>query len=423
MKYDSIRKAVAAAAETYGAEAVAREISSVTYSRAGSMTVRCVKNGRSGYAVSEQADEASAEELVRIACENALIIDDEDTVGLFGGSERYETVEEPACEIPDADALKAHTMALQTRALAASDKVVEGTQSATSGGRRSRVFFNSLGLDLSYEHTDLYHYVGAAVKDGEDAANDYRIKRMSEESVEDTADKCVEDTLAKLGADTVPSGKYRVIFDSYSMRSLLGTFSSIFSARSAFLKTTLLAGKEGQPVAAANVSIVDDPFHPAKFGHCPFDAEGVATRRLDVVRNGVLQTLLYNRMFAKQLGGETTGNAADAKTVSPNGLFLAAGDLSKEALLAKLGNGLYITNLMGMHAGANVQSGDFSLQAEGFVVEDGVKVRAAKNFTVACNFYEMLKQVEDLSDTVDFGAFGNFGSPDVLVRDISVSGK
>ena len=128
-------------------------------------------------------------------------------------------------------------------------------------------------------------------------------------------------------------------------------------------------------------------------------------------------------MYAKKCGKETTGNASSAKGVSPKGLYIEKGSYTSDELLEKLGNGLYITGLNGMHAGANTQSGDFSLQAEGFLVEGGKKTRPVKNITVADNFYNLIKKVEGLSDTVDFGATSIFGAPDCMFSDVSISGK
>ena len=95
----------------------------------------------------------------------------------------------------------------------------------------------------------------------------------------------------------------------------------------------------------------------------------------------------------------------------------------EEALMEKLGDGLYLTSLQGLHAGANVQSGDFSLQADGFLVKDGKKAAPIKNFTVADNFFQLLKKVEDVSSEVKFGVGSDFGAPEVLLTGIAVSGK
>ena len=88
-----------------------------------------------------------------------------------------------------------------------------------------------------------------------------------------------------------------------------------------------------------------------------------------------------------------------------------------------MGDGLYLTSLQGLHAGANVQSGDFSLQADGFLVEKGVKTAPVKNFTVAGNFFQLLKQVTAVSDEVKFGVGSDYGAPDVLLSGMAISGK
>ena len=409
--------------ENAGAEALKDEISSVSYSLSGSMKVRCVKNGKSGYASSELVTPEAAAELCEQACDSAGIIDEADEVPLFAGSDHYEDVHDDVPALMSTEDMKAHTLELQRKAYAASDKIVDGTQSFTNGMKLTQTMLNSAGLNLSYACGLNYHGVAAAVKNGEDAAEEYRLADVTKESADVSVEKAVTTALSKLGAESVDSGKYNLIMDSDTVRSLLSTYSSVFSARSAYMKTTLLAGKEGEVVGSEKLTLVDDPFYPEKFGHCPFDGEGVAVYRKNVIEKGVLNTLLYNRMYGKLLGTETTGNALDAKSIEPKGLYVAAGELSKEDLMKKLGNGLYITSLNGLHAGANIQSGDFSLQAEGFLVENGQKSRPVKNFTVADNFFQLLKKVDALSDKVEFSLTSDFGSPEILFTDISVSGK
>ena len=433
-----IRNAVAAAAKQFGAEeyeltitdkentgveALKKEVSSVSYARSGSMTVRCVVGGKSGYAASELLTPEAAAQIVETACDNAGVVDDPDQVGLFPGSEHYETSRDTAIELPDTDSLKERALQLQELAYAADHKIIDGTQSFVTGMNIIQDVMNSAGLQLHYETGLVYQGLMAAIKDGEEAADDFAIADISKKTVQETVDKAVSGALSKLGADTVPSGKYNIIMDSSTVESLLHTYASVFSARSAFLKTTLLAGKEGEMVASENVTLIDDPFYPEKFGHCPFDGEGVAVYAKNVIENGKLNTLLYNRMYAKLMGKETTGNAADATHIEPKGLYFAPGTLSNEELMKRLGDGLYLTGLQGLHAGANVQSGDFSLQAEGFLVKDGVKASPVKNFTVADNFFQLLKKVDALSSQVKFGVGSDFGSPEILFTDVAVSGK
>ena len=438
MDMDLIRNAVADAARRFGAEeyeltvstkedtgveALKKEISGVSYARSGSMVVRCVVGGKSGYAISELVTPEAAEGIVETACDNATVVDDADQVGLFPGSEHYEKSNDKAMELPDTDALKERCLKLQELAYAADPRVIDGTQTFVTGMNLVRDVMNSAGLRLHYETGLVYQGIAAAVKDGEEAADEFCLTDVSKKSVEETVEKAVSGALSKLGADTVPSGKYNIIMDSATVVELLKTYATVFSARSAFMKTTLLADKEGQMIANENVTLIDDPFYPEKFGHCPFDGEGVAVYAKNVIENGKLNTLLYNRMYGKLLGKDTTGNAASATHIEPKGLYFAPGTLSNEELMKKLGDGLYLTGLQGLHAGANVQSGDFSLQAEGFRVENGIKTAPVKNFTIAGNFYNLLKQVDALSSQVKFGVGSDFGSPEILFTDVSVSGK
>ena len=433
-----IKNAVAEAAKRFGAEeyeltisskedtgvtALKKEIESVSYSRSGSMVVRCVVGGKSGYAASELVTPEAAAQIVETACDNAGVVDDADQVGLFPGSEAYAASRDTTVELPDTDALRERALRLQELAYAASEKVIDGTQTFVTGMNIVEDVMNSAGLQLHYETGLVYQGIMAAVRDGEEAADELCISDVTKKTVEQTVEKAVSGALSKLGADTVPSGKYHIIMDSSTVESLLRTYAPVFSARSAYLKTTLLAGKEGEMIASEHVTLIDDPFYPEKFGHCPFDGEGVAVYAKNIIEKGKLNTLLYNRMYAKLLGRETTGNAADATHIEPKGLYIAPGELTNEELLKKLGDGLYLTSVQGLHAGANVQSGDFSLQADGFLVRDGVKVAPIKNFTVADNFYRLLKKVEAVSSEVKFGVGSDFGSPEVLFTDISVSGK
>ena len=112
--------------------------------------------------------------------------------------------------------------------------------------------------------------------------------------------------------------------------------------------------------------------------------------------------------------------------VRPFTFCLAAGELSEEALLARAGNGVYINSLGGLHAGANVISGDFSLQSAGFLIENGKKTTPVKSFTVAGNFFDLLKQITAVANDLDVpnpGGMTSFGSPSVLVEGLSIAGK
>ena len=157
-----------------------------------------------------------------------------------------------------------------------------------------------------------------------------------------------------------------------------------------------------------------------------FDAEGSPTHKKCVIENGKLNTLLYNLKTAAVAGKKTTGNASKAGydaavAVRPFTMYLENGDLTEEELLAKAGNGVYITDLNGLHAGADPISGDFSLLAGGWLRKEG-KLQPVEQITVAGNFYELLKQVQTVGSDLDFPG-SSVGSPSVYVGEMPVAGQ
>lgn len=109
------------------------------------------------------------------------------------------------------------------------------------------------------------------------------------------------------------------------------------------------------------------------------------------------------------------------RPVAPTNLFFKPGRLTQEELLANLGDGLFLTEVTGLHAGANPVSGDFSLLSRGYEIKGGKIVRAVEEFTVAGNFYQLLKDITDVGGDLLFET-SPIGSPSVLVKSLSVAG-
>ena len=128
---------------------------------------------------------------------------------------------------------------------------------------------------------------------------------------------------------------------------------------------------------------------------------------------------------------ESTGNGqkgsyASPVSIAPYNFGINAGTDSDDELLAAVGNGIYITECKGFHAGANAVTGDFSIESAGFMIRDGKRAEPVKSFTVAGNFFDLLKQIDRLGNDVKWGIPGGFtvfGSPNVLVRGMSIAGK
>ena len=418
--------------ESIAAETLGDEISSFSSGVGGGIGFRCIVDGKMGYASSEVATAEAMDELVTSAVSNAKCIDSTDEVMIFRGSERYAEVDNGACTLLDAETVRDNALKLQRAIYAASDKVSDGTEASVFSEAMQIYLYNSYGLSLSNRVGISGAYAEAVVRDGDEAQNHFAMGEGARyEDYADLPSKAVTAALEKMGAQTVASGKYDVVFSGKQFRAFLAAFSSVFSAKQAQLGLSLLAGKEGTAVASEIVSIVDDPMRDASPMKTAFDGEGVATYRKNVIENGVLKTLLYDLTTAKKAGVETTANGqrggySSPVHIAPFAFSLAAGKDTEEDLFAAVSDGIYVTECKGFHAGANAVTGDFSIESAGFRIRNGKRAEPIKSFTVAGNFFDLLKQIERVADTVDWGISGGFtcfGSPAVLVRSMNVAGK
>lgn len=417
-------------AESTSVSAFQREINQFSSAVEGGVCFRCIRNGKMGYASTEHLSEKSAARIVKQALENAASLEAEEPVFLGEGGKTYARLEPSAIRIPETDALVSKVLSTQDQLYTAHPAVIDGCTTQGVAERSEIAIFNSRGLDL-HDETVLTGLVVAAVVQGEgEMANDYQIALGDLERIDTDAltKKAARGAWEKLGGEPAPTGKYPVIFDPEAMSDLLSTFSGVFSAEAARKGLSRLAGQEGKTIAASAVTLVDDPAYPGCFLQRSFDAEGSPACRKNIIESGVLNTLLYDLKNAALAGRETTGNASKANYDSPVGiqpftLYLAAGTVTEEDLLKKAENGVYIHSLGGLHAGANPVSGDFSLQSAGYLIEGGKKTARVKSFTVAGNFYDLLKNVVCVADNLEFPGMGTVGSPSVLVAGLSVAGK
>ena len=421
------------ASESTSVETFRHEINEFTASRDGGVCFRCIVNGKMGYASTEDLSAEQAKAVVVKAADSAALLESEEMVFLGEGGQEYETLDIQPATLPGADKLIAAALDVQEKLYAADPAVIDGSQSQGLIESSEIAIYNSKGLDLHYENTVTGLVASAVVSDGKEMENSFEIKlgKLEELDTAAIAAKAAAKAKAKLGGQVAPTGQYPVVFSPNAMCNLLSVYSGIFSSEAAQKGLSRLANAEGEMIAAEIVTLVDDPFHKDNPMPINFDAEGSPTHKKNVIEKGKLCTLLYNLKTAAVAGKATTGNASKAGydgavAVRPFTLYLENGTISEEELLQQVGNGVYINNLGGLHAGANPITGDFSLQSAGFMIEGGVKTTAVKSFTVAGNFYDLLKNITALANNCELPmAMGMtaFGSPSVRVDGLSIAGK
>lgn len=399
------------------------------YSTMNNMGVgfRCIVDDRAGYASTENLTEEEAKDLIDRALENARSIENEEKSFLHEKGDSYAEGTDPEETAPAGTVLIDLALGIQKEMYQADKRVSDGTQVQVVHSAECYALCNSNGLDLE-DRAEYDICVGMAlVADGGEMydGGKFQIGHLKDFDRKAIASEAVEDATSTVGAGGVASGKYTVVFSNKAMATLLQTYSPIFSAEQAQKGMSLLAGKEGEKIAADIVTIVDDPMYKDSVIKRTFDGEGVATYAKNVVEKGVLSTLLHNLKTAANAGVKTTGNASRASYasvvgVSPFIFYIQPGDAPD--LLQEAGEGIYVTEVTGLHAGANPVTGDFSLSSKGFLIAGGKKGAPVKNFTVSGNFFTLLKEIEKVGTDLEF-IRGKYGSPSVLAPNIAVAGK
>ena len=417
-------------AESTSVSVFQHSVNEFTGSIEGGVCFRCIVGGRMGYASTEALNEEQAASIVDRAADNAATLEADEPVFLAEGGLSYAPVTAEPYALPDTESLIAKVLDTQEKLYAADPAVVDGTETQGICERSETFIYNSKGLDLHSRNTLSGLVVGSVVTDGKEMANSYEVKlgELSSIDTDALAAKAAAEAKQKLGGEVAPTGQYPVVFAPSAMCNLLGVFSAIFSGENAQKGLSKLGGKEGEQIAAPTVTLVDDPFFPGSTRQRSFDAEGMPPFTKNVIEVGVFKTLLHNMKTANLAGCRTTGNASKAGydapvAVRPFTMYLVPGEKSEEEMIAPIGKGVYITSLGGLHAGANPITGDFSLQSSGFMIEEGKKTPFVKSFTVAGNFYGLLKDITEIASNLETPGMGAFGSPAVRVDGLSIAGK
>lgn len=227
-----------------------------------------------------------------------------------------------------------------------------------------------------------------------------------------------ERALSRLKARKIATVECPVLFESPLAAGLLGAFVQAVSGGALYRKSTFLLDSLGKQVLPKHIDIQEDPFVPRGKGSSPFDDEGVRVQARKVVDAGRVQGYFLSSYSARKLGMKTTGNSGGSHNLTFTSCLTKAGD-DLDAMLEKLGTGLFVTELMGQ--GVNYVTGDYSRGASGFWVERGRIAYPVHEITIAGNMKDMLKGIEAVgADTYNYGA-KTVGS--VLINRMKVAGS
>ncbi|KAA6458745.1 TldD/PmbA family protein [Acidobacteria bacterium AB60] len=247
------------------------------------------------------------------------------------------------------------------------------------------------------------------------------------ETPESVGAEAARRTLRRLGARRVPTQKVPIVFAPETARSLIGSIFEAASGDAIWRSASFLAGKLGESIGAASLTIIDDnlmllPNGVGGYGSSPFDGEGLPSRRTVVVDKGVLRNYLLNTYTARKLKMKSTHNAARGLAGTPGigagNLYLEPGTQTPEQILAGIPAGLYVTGLMGF--GTNLVTGDYSRGATGLWIENGELTHAVEEVTIAGNLAEMFFNVTAIGNDLVFR--GSVASPTLRIDGMTIAG-
>jgi len=410
------------------------EIDTYEISKLKTISVRGIYQGQMGYASSEKFEKGMEKELVDAVISNAKVITTKDIGIIYAGDKEYKQVNvynPDLHNVPMTDKIKL-LKNVEKAVYALNPAVSEVADNVYEESNVEVEIFNNLGLSLHRKNNYVTYYIDVVVKAPDGTSKDGMALRITNKfedlKVDEIAKEAVDEAMSKIGAAPIKSGSYKVVINNKMMASLLGVIVSSTYASNVQRGYSIFKDKIGKKIACPLVTIVEDPLMENSLSSCGFDDEGVATYKKTIVDKGELEMFLYNLKTAKKDGVKSSGNGykhsvTSSVDIDVSNTYLEPGITSFEDLLKGVGDGVLITSLQGMHSGLDAVSGNFSLQASGFVIKNGVKEKPINLITVAGNLYTMLNNIEMVGSDLGFNFSPSMKAPSVVVNGLVISGK
>ncbi len=341
----------------------------------------------------------------------------------------------PSRYAPEVDALGteqriAWAQELEAGARRASRKVAAVREASWSDGSGASLLLTQKGVRTPDAFTSCSASIDLAVADGKErqASWHWDVSRRPDLNLAAIGAEAALKGERKLNPQRLPAGKYAVVLHPEVAVDLLGIVAGRLDAESVLKQRSLFAGKLGQIIASPLLTLVDDgrlaegPGCPA-LGTEPWDAEGLPTRRNVLLQDGVLQTYLHTLKTAAEMGVAPTASAGRGFGSQPGAttfnLFPLAGQTSPERLYGMAGNGVLITEIMGLHT-VDPVSGDLSVGASGIRIRNGQLAEPVDKLTFAGNLRDFLTRIVALGS--DLRWYGSSAGLSILLEDIALGG-
>jgi PmbA protein len=410
-------------------EAREGRLDTISFSDSLTLGLRLFRGNRMGFSYGFLGDDA---DLARMAEEASFCLessDPDDAYGLpgVGAAPPDVSLHDPAWESVSEEEKGEFARSLEAAVLARDPRMKRVRTAALHDTVAEVSLENSQGVSLEMRETGCFAHVETVAEDGGEGQTGYGFgfaRSLRGLSAGAIAAEGADRALRMLGAVRPKTGEYRAVLENGAAAELLEVLAPSFLAPGVAKGKSMLAGRVGSRVASGAVTVVDDPLDPAGSGAAPFDGEGTAARRVELVSGGVLRGYLADAFWGRKIGTGTTGacrrpGAKQPPSVGASNLCFSPGDRSFDALLAEAGDGILITEFLGIHT-ADPVSGDFSVGASGIRITGGKLAEPLHGFAVSGNVLGLLGKVESAGS--DFRWFGSMGAPSLLAGGIPVGG-
>lgn len=329
---------------------------------------------------------------------------------------------------PEASQILETLSSLEEKLLKADPRVTMVNSLGFSSGFGNSQLTNSLGVDIQEEAGIQAIFAEISMEEEGDLRDGYVyeiVENLDDFNQDALVQKLIDKVADQLQAKSIKSMVCPVILNNEAMSTLFSAFAGMFSGSLIEKGISPLSNSLNQQVFSKKITIIDDPKNTDTIALQNYDDEGYPTYSKVVVNQGVFETILHNTKSAKKMGMTSTGNGfkkgGGATGVSPMNLYIVPGQDSFDTLLKTMNNGVVITELAGMHAGIDFVSTNFSLQAKGYLVENGQKVRPLTLITIAGNFLEMMNNIVAVGNDLKW-EMRSIASPSILFAQAAIGG-
>ncbi|MFL5901699.1 MAG: TldD/PmbA family protein [Solirubrobacterales bacterium] len=429
-------------AEAYLSEETGREVrahggevESLTAATKRGIGVRAWVGNRVGYAYDTDLSKAGIATLAARAAEVARLADEDE----FAGPPRAGADPVADLELSDPSVGKWPTADVAELALAVeraaldADPRIAGVEQAVYADSAERVAIaSSTGIAGEYERSDCFAYLQALAEGegGRETGLGFGLGR-GPVALDPVAigREGAERATAMIGARKPESRSCPVVLDPTVAASFVSIVGAGLGAGSVQRGRSPFAELVGSEVAGTALVLHDDGLDPDGSASSPFDGEGVPRRRSALIEDRALRTYLYDSYTAHRGGTASTGNASrggyrSQPSVGPSNLVVAPGSLGFAELLREAGEGVFVTDVAGLHSGVNPVSGAFSVGASGRAIRAGEPAEPLREFTIAGDLVSMLKAVQAAGAAARWVPFGgSVSTPALLIGEMTVAGS